>query len=92
METNKELQTEGDSKLMRNLKKIIIYLLMIYGTSFIIGALGISYFIILSIFENGFIRFIEPNKIMLFIELISILISFTSFPFIVYYSFKNIRV
>ncbi len=72
------------------LKKKIIYLLMIFGFAFIIGSLGTSYFIIISIFDKGFIRFTEPNQTMLTTELVSIIITFISFPFIILYSFKKI--
>ena len=72
------------------LKKYLLFLFVGYGIAFMIGSLSMSYIIILSIFEKGFIRFIEPNKLMLSIELISIIIAFTSLPFMIHHSFKKI--
>ncbi len=72
-----------------NFKKILILILMVYGFGFMISSTFVSYFIIINIFEKDFIMFIEPNRILLWGELISIIITFISAPFIVYYLFKE---
>lgn len=77
--------TRKKSKLL-NVKKTVLF----FGLIIIFGSLCISFYIILTIFSEGRIAFIEPNLFMLSIEMIWVLIGLISLPFIVHIIFKEI--
>ncbi len=72
------------------IKKLILMVICFIGLIGLFGSLSYSLIIIIVIFSEGMISFIEPNLLMLTVELIMIIISIVSFPIIVSSTVKNI--
>jgi len=79
---------KGGEKM--EIKKIILSIICFIGLIGLFGSLFYSLIIIVVIFLEGSIWFIEPNLSMLTIELIMIVISVVSFPIIVASTTKNV--
>lgn len=73
-----------------NKKNLILSIICFIGLMGLFSSLSYSLIIIIVIFSEGMISFIEPNLFMLTIELIMIVISFISFPIIISSMIKNV--